>query len=78
MKAIGGDQGRIANALLHRDYLRPINVQIKVYDDKMQISNVGGLPDEWDTEKILSSTPLKAVMYAKKMARLLTRSIKNK
>ncbi len=45
----------IANALLHRDYLRPINVQIKVYDDRMRIFNVGGLPDEWDTEKILSS-----------------------
>jgi ATP-dependent DNA helicase RecG len=45
----------IANALLHRDYLRPINVQIKVYDDKLWFYNVGGLPEEWDTEKLLSS-----------------------
>ena len=45
----------IANALLHRDYLRPINVQIKVYDDKIWFYNVGGLPEEWDTEKLLSS-----------------------
>ncbi len=44
----------IANALLHRDYLRPINVQIKVYDDKLWFYNVGGLPEEWDIEKLLS------------------------
>jgi len=44
----------IANALLHRDYLRPINVQIKVYDDKLWFYNVGGLPEEWNTEKLLS------------------------
>jgi ATP-dependent DNA helicase RecG len=44
----------IANALLHRDYLRPVNVQIKVYDDKLWFYNVGGLPEEWDTEKLLS------------------------
>jgi len=45
----------IANALLHRDYLRPINVQIKVYDDRLLFYNVGGLPEEWDTKKLLSS-----------------------
>jgi len=45
----------IANALLHRDYLRPINVQIKIYDDKLWFYNVGGLPEDWDTEKLLSS-----------------------
>ncbi|TYB83677.1 MAG: transcriptional regulator [Kosmotoga sp.] len=45
----------IANALLHRDYLRPINVQIKVYDDKIWFYNVGGLPEEWNIEKLLSS-----------------------
>lgn len=45
----------IANALLHRDYLRPINVQIKVYDDKIWFYNVGGLPEEWNAEKLLSS-----------------------
>ena len=44
----------IANALLHRDYLRPVNVQIKVYDDKLWFYNVGGLPEEWDTEKLQS------------------------
>jgi len=45
----------IANALLHRDYLRPINVQIKIYDDKLWFYNVGGLPEEWNTEKLLTS-----------------------
>lgn len=45
----------IANAILHRDYLRPVNVQIKVYDDKLWFYNVGGLPEEWDTEKLWSS-----------------------
>lgn len=45
----------IANALLHRDYLRPINVQIKVYDDRILFYNVGGLPEDWVTEKLLTS-----------------------
>ena len=45
----------IANALLHRDYLRPVNVQIKVYDDKIWFYNVGGLPEEWNIKKLLSS-----------------------
>ncbi|MCD6214443.1 MAG: transcriptional regulator, partial [Candidatus Desulfofervidus sp.] len=45
----------IANAILHRDYLRAINVQIKVYDDRIWFYNVGGLPEDWDTEKLLSS-----------------------
>jgi ATP-dependent DNA helicase RecG len=45
----------IANVLLHRDYLRPINVQIKVYDDRIWFYNVGGLPEEWNIEKLLSS-----------------------
>lgn len=44
----------IANALLHRDYLRPVNVQIKVYDDKLWFYNVGGLPEDWDIKKLLS------------------------
>ena len=45
----------IANAILHRDYMRAINVQIKVYDDRIWFYNVGGLPEDWDTEKLLSS-----------------------
>ena len=44
----------IANAILHRDYMRAINVQIKVYDDRIWFYNVGGLPEDWDTEKLLS------------------------
>ena len=45
----------IANALLHRDYLKPVNVQIKVYEDKIWFYNVGGLPEEWNIEKLFSS-----------------------
>ncbi len=40
---------------VNRDYLRAINVQIKVYNDKLWFYNVGGLPEDWDTEKLLSS-----------------------
>ena len=35
--------------------MRAINVQIKVYDDRIWFYNVGGLPEDWDTEKLLSS-----------------------
>jgi len=34
--------------------MRAINVQIKVYDDRIWFYNVGGLPEDWDTEKLLS------------------------
>ena len=35
----------IINALIHRDYLDPADIQIKVYDDKIWIWNPGKLPD---------------------------------
>ncbi len=42
----------IANALLHRDYLRPVEIQIKVFDDKIYFFNLGGLPEELSIEKL--------------------------
>lgn len=35
----------VINALIHRDYASTGRVQIRVYDDRMVISNPGGLPD---------------------------------
>jgi len=56
----------VANAILHRDYLRPINVQIKVYNDMIWFYNVGGLPEGWEAKKLLglhSSVPRNPTIF---------------
>ncbi len=47
----------VANAILHRDYLKPVSVQIKIFDDRIWFYNVGGLPENWDLEKLLNIHP---------------------
>jgi len=56
----------IANALLHRDYLRPVEIQIKVFDDKIYFFNLGGLPEELSIEKLFkfhSSIPRNPIIF---------------
>jgi len=43
----------IHNAIVHSDYSRNIPIQIRVYHDKIRISNVGSLPEEWTVETLL-------------------------
>jgi len=44
----------VANAILHRDYFKTNNIQIKVFDDKIWFYNPGGLPEGWNLEKLLN------------------------
>jgi len=56
----------IANALLHRDYLRPVEIQIKVFNDKIYFFNLGGLPEELSIEKLFefhSSIPRNPIIF---------------
>lgn len=41
------------NAVIHRDYSVGTPVQIRVYEDRMQIWNPGELPENWSREKLL-------------------------
>jgi ATP-dependent DNA helicase RecG len=43
----------IHNAIIHNDYSRKTPIQIRVYHDKIRISNVGSLPDNWTVETLL-------------------------
>ena len=47
----------ILNAIVHKDYARGSPIQIRVYDDKMRLSNTGRLPADWTVEKLLGSHP---------------------
>jgi ATP-dependent DNA helicase RecG len=47
----------ILNAIVHKDYARGVPIQIRVYDDKMRLSNTGRLPADWTIEKLLGSHP---------------------
>jgi len=42
----------VINALIHKDYLSPAEIQIKVYDDKIWMWNPGGLPKELSVEDL--------------------------
>ncbi|GAG17889.1 unnamed protein product, partial [marine sediment metagenome] len=37
----------IVNAVVHRDYLSPSKVQVRIFDDYIEIWNPGGLPNGW-------------------------------
>lgn len=43
----------VLNALVHRDYAVPAPIQIRVYADKLKISNPAALPEGWTLEKLL-------------------------
>jgi len=42
----------IINAICHRDYESVSNVQIRVFDDRVEVWNPGTLPDGWTVEKL--------------------------
>jgi len=42
----------LVNAIVHRDYRAPFKVYIKIFEDKIEISNPGKLPDGWTTENL--------------------------
>lgn len=42
----------ITNAVVHRDYQSPSKVQIRIFDDKIEIWNPGTLPEGWTVETL--------------------------
>jgi len=42
----------IVNAICHRDYESPANVQIRIFDDRIEIWNPGSLPEGWTVERL--------------------------
>ncbi len=45
----------VLNALIHRDYSAGAPIQIRVYRDKLRISNAGELPPSWTAETLLKT-----------------------
>ena len=43
----------LLNAIVHRDYAAPAQIQIRVYQDRLHIWNPGELPEDWSVEKLL-------------------------
>ena len=41
----------IVNAICHRDYESTGNVQVRIFDDRIEVWNPGGLPEGWTVEK---------------------------
>jgi len=42
----------IVNAICHRDYESTANVQVRIFDDRVEIWNPGSLPEGWTVEKL--------------------------
>lgn len=42
----------VINALIHRDYTSMMDIQIRIYDDRLEIANAGGLPPELTPESL--------------------------
>jgi len=42
----------VVNAVVHRDYASPSKVQIRIFDDYLEIWNPGELPEGWTVEKL--------------------------
>lgn len=47
----------MVNALTHRDYAIPSPVYLKVYDDRIEVTNPGGLPDPLTVEDLRREHP---------------------
>ena len=45
----------LLNACINKDYAEPSPIQIRVYENKLEIVNGGVLPDGWTVETLLSS-----------------------
>ena len=45
----------LLNACINKDYAEPSPIQIRVYENKLEIINGGVLPDGWTVETLLSS-----------------------
>jgi ATP-dependent DNA helicase RecG len=45
----------VMNAVMHNDYSSRIPIQIRVWEDKIMISDMGMIPAEWTMENLLSS-----------------------
>lgn len=45
----------LLNACINKDYAEPSPIQIRVYDNKLEIVNGGVLPEGWTVETLLSS-----------------------
>jgi len=48
----GAVREAIINAVVHRDWESPSKVQVRVFDDYIEIWNPGKLPDGWTVEKL--------------------------
>lgn len=42
----------IVNAIVHRDYSSPSKVQVRIFDDYIEVWNPGKLPEGWTIEKL--------------------------
>ena len=47
----------VLNAIVHRDYAIPAQIQIRIHADRLQIWNPGELPEGWSLEKLLGRHP---------------------
>ena len=43
----------LLNAIVHRDYAIPAQIQIRVYDNRLYIWNPGELPEDWSVQELL-------------------------
>ncbi len=59
----------ITNAICHRDYFSSGNVQIRIFDDRMEVWNPGGLPEDMTVEK------LKTIHTSKPRNKMLAKSL---
>lgn len=42
----------ITNAVVHRDYQSPSKIQVRIFDDRLEVWNPGALPEGWTVEKL--------------------------
>ena len=45
----------VINAIVHRDYSNPAPIQIRVFDDRIELWNPGALPLGWTVEELLAT-----------------------
>jgi len=59
----------ITNAIVHRDYQSPSKVQVRIFDDRIEVWNPGSLPKGWTVKTLkeehesIPSNPLLARMF---------------